>query len=108
MAETVIAFALFAATFAYLSVNIPERHGALQIFHILMAHITIFFTGFLSFAFTATGEDPAGLLTVWVNSYFAPLGLVFAYFLIFMLDVTLLNMGVFGDENKETETGKVA
>lgn len=107
MSEVILAFGLIGAIFAYLAVNIPDKHGALQIFHLLMTHVVIFFTGYLAYTFTASNESPVGLLISWNNSYYAIIGLVFAYIIIFILDVMFLNLGVFGNENEDINTGSM-
>jgi hypothetical protein len=89
MSEIVLAFSVVSFMFAYLAVQTPDRQGALQILNYLLAYLTVFFTGYLAVAAKDSGTQMLDVLTPWVNTFFAPLGLVFAYFFIMMLSTVL-------------------
>ena len=89
MSQLVIAFSIVAFTFAFLAVKTPDRQGGLQILNYLMAYLTVFFTGYLAVATHHTGTELLDVLTPRANTFFAPLGLVFAYFFIMMLSTVL-------------------
>lgn len=99
MSTVPLVFAVFTAVYAYLAINTPEEHGALQTGHYLLTHLGIFFTGFLSYAFTKDGETPADLILGWATAYQAVLVLVFMYFAIMIID------RVFG-EGQQTSGGQ--
>jgi len=85
----ITAFALLTFTWAYLSVNTPDKHAELQIGNYLLTYITATFTGFLAYAFTATGETGAKVLSGWNQSFYFVLILVAAVFLIKILNAVL-------------------
>jgi len=85
----VVAFALIALMFGYLAVNTPKQQGALQILNYLMAYITVFFTGYLAYGTKATGTEVTELLSLWNNSFYAAIALVFGYFLVKILGEVL-------------------
>lgn len=89
MSEVVLAFSIVSFIFAYLAVQTPDRRGPLQILNYLMTYLSIFFTGYLAVASVDTGTQIVDVLTPWVNAFFAPLGLVFAYFFITMMATVL-------------------
>ena len=84
-AETLIAFSILTFTFAYLAIQTPEEHGPLQIFNYILVYLSTLFTGFLAYSFNKSGENPAGLLMEWNNSFSWILYMVVAYFFVYML-----------------------
>lgn len=87
--QLVIAFAIVAFSFAFLAVKTPDKQGGLQILNYLMFFLTVFFLGYLAIATVDNGTSILDVLTPWVNSFYAPLALVFAYFAIMMLSKVL-------------------
>jgi hypothetical protein len=81
----VVGFAILTFVFAYLAINTPERHGALQIGHYVLVHVMALFTGYIGFADAASGESVADLMAGFVSSYSFLVYLVGAYFGIFMI-----------------------
>lgn len=92
MVNVTLAFAVIAFTYAYLAINTPEKHGALQTLHYLLAHIAVFFTGYLAYTQEAAAST-ARMLTTWNNAYYAVLFIIFAYFVVHILDVVLQETG---------------
>jgi len=87
--QLVIAFAIVAFSFAFLAVKTPDKQGGLQILNYLMFFLTVFFLGYLAISTVDNGTSILDVLTPWVNSFYAPLALVFAYFAIMMLSKVL-------------------
>jgi len=87
--SVVLAFALLTMTWAYLSVNTPDKHASLQIGNYLLTYITATFTGFLAYSFTASGESAADVLGGWNQSFYFILILVTAFFLIKIFNAVL-------------------
>lgn len=85
----VIAFALITGVFAYLAINTPQANSELRVLNYLMTYISIFFTGYLAFSSVSSGTDITDILTPWVNTFYAPMALVFAYFFIKMMATVL-------------------
>lgn len=85
----IVAFALLTFTWAYLSVNTPDKHASLQVGNYILTYLTATFTGFLAYSFAATGETPANVLSGWNQSFYFILILVVAFFLIKILNAVL-------------------
>jgi hypothetical protein len=83
--SVVTGFAILTFTLAYLAINTPDRHGALQIGHYILVHVMALFTGYVGYASSNSNESVAQLLTGFVNSYSFLVYLVGAYFGIFMI-----------------------
>lgn len=86
MTEAIIAFSILTLTFGYLAVNTTEKYAELQIGNYIITYVMALFTGFLAFAFTASGENPAGLLSGWTSGFSWMVVLVVAVFLIRILN----------------------
>lgn len=85
----VLTFGILTFTWAYLSVNTPEKHASLQIGNYILTYITAVFTGFLAYSFTASSESPANVLGGWNQSFYFILILVVAFFLIKIFNAVL-------------------
>jgi len=83
--DLVAGFAILTFTIAYLAINTPERHGALQIGHYILVHVMALFTGYVAFAQADSGESVANLLSGFTSSYSWMVYMVGAYFFIFMV-----------------------
>lgn len=81
----VTGFAILTFVFAYLAINTPEKHGALQIGHYILVHVMALFTAFLAYAQESSSESAADLLSGFTGSYSWFVYLVAAYFGVFML-----------------------
>lgn len=81
----IIGFAILTFVLAYLALNTPEEHGALQIGNYILVYLMMFFTGYLSYATVEADENAAGLLLEWNNAFAWVLYIVVAYFMIYML-----------------------
>jgi len=89
----VTGFAILTAVFAYLAINTPERHGALQIGHYILVHVMSLFTGYVAFASASSSESLPNLLAGFTGSYSYLVYLVGAYFGIFMITKALKFLG---------------
>ena len=81
----VTGFAILTFVIAYLAINTPEKHGALQIGHYILVHVMALFTAFLAFAKESSNESASDLLAGFTGSYSWLVYLVSAYFGVFML-----------------------
>jgi hypothetical protein len=98
MASTVLAFALFAFIFAYLAVNTPEKHGALQIFNYLVCYLTIIFTGYHANAVA----DPDLANNLFLGSWNQYAG-YFLMFIFLYFGIYIFNVVIYGDEEEDQE-----
>jgi len=91
--SAVTGFALLTGVFAYLAINTPKRHGALQIGHYVLVHVMSLFTGYVAFAEASSSESLSNLLAGFTSSYSYLVWLVGAYFGIFMITKAIKFLG---------------